>query len=286
MDFCSSESSDNDRVLACLGGTRGMQTLLMEAGGLPLWRPSSPVRERDYMREAFTRRVDFSVAAALTGVPYALLLDGGEGRSAACRALKTWERDLSMRRGALLRQEGDIPWRAVHLLEEGGYVGLIARFKFSYNRKDRELYERMCEQYNVDNVIALALCVRAALTRGGSVIYFLYSFSSNSPYIGKVEERPAVLRYQDHVRDIKSVWVTGSGSEQKYNYMSQRGQWYMFPLLFSPIPIPVSVLNRLEKAEIKRHPKCLNTMYKRSTKKGSGRAVTREEKPVPFPDLQ
>ena len=66
MDLGSSESSDNERVLSCLMGTRGMQTLLMEAGGLPLWRPSSPVRERDYMREAFARRVDFSVAVQLS----------------------------------------------------------------------------------------------------------------------------------------------------------------------------------------------------------------------------
>ena len=216
-----------------------------------------------------SRRLDLYVVERLTEIPFRRLMGGTSGWDLAVKAIDGWEREFSKRRGAVLRQEGDIPWGIVHGMEKHARIGLIARLKFSFRKKDKDIYRRMCDQYDVDNVVALACCVEDALCKGGSVVYEMLSFSTVQNYAGKVEARPALRRYEEHLRDVKSVRNgTDLDVDRKYEYMARKGQWYMYPVLYSATPIPVPMLNNLEKAEIRRYTNCINKMYKSTVRTG------------------
>ena len=107
--------------------------------------------------------------------------------------------------------------------------------------------------------------ISAASQQKGSTVYCLFSLTRSRQYIGMVEKRPWVNRYEEHHRQIQQhLNGTETESEEKYKYMCH-GEWHMLPLLQTESPLPLSLLHKVEAIVTREFPNPLNKFYRRST---------------------
>jgi len=103
------------------------------------------------------------------------------------------------------------------------------------------------------------------MDRDDSIVHVAFSFVASRPYIGAVEARCPILRWNEHWADMQKSG-RGEATELKYEYMHDYGAvsgWYFLPWVSCGGQIPWAQLHTLELTKIKEHPNSLNNMRSR-----------------------
>ena len=131
-----------------------------------------------------------------------------------CEAMDDWRSALQCCRKETLDMDRT-PWVAHAKLYQAGLLGLCLSMRFTRKRWVRRWFWRLCNECQCDTAVQLADILRAQMDRDDSIIYVAFSFVTSRPYIGAVEARCPILRWNEHWAAIQKSG-RGEGSEQKY----------------------------------------------------------------------
>ena len=173
-------------------------------------------------------------------------------------------------------------WKTHNQIYIKGLLGTLLRVRFAREQWLREHFELLCTQWGVHTAVELAEILTRTLTSTSveehtSIIYIGMSIQVKRPYIGLVENRNPINRFEEHWRQIQ-LHKRGEVAQvdHKYSYMASTGgcQWLFLPLLSCGMVIPKARLETLEKTIYKRFPNALNFQM-RTVRKGGPAAPPR-----------
>ena len=131
-----------------------------------------------------------------------------------CQAMDDWRSAFECRRKETL--DGDrTPWVAHAKLYQAGLLGVLLSMRFTRHRWVRRWFWRLCNEWQCDTAVQLAASMRTQMDRDDSIIYVAFSFASSRPYIGAVEARYPILRWNEH---WAAVLKSGRGEVGELKY--------------------------------------------------------------------
>ena len=132
----------------------------------------------------------------------------------ATTVMADWRSTLEWRRLEML-DVARSPWQAHHGLYQANLLGIVLSMRWSRKRWVRSWFNRLCSQYNCDTTVQLTDYLRTVMEREDSIIYVGFSFTSSRPYIGAVEARHPILRWDEH---WSAILQSGRGETSDLKY--------------------------------------------------------------------
>ena len=111
-----------------------------------------------------------------------------------CQAMDDWRSAFECRRKETL-DEDRTPWVAHAKLYQAGLLGVLLSMRFTRHRWVRRWFWRLRNEWQCDSAVQLAESLRIQMDRDDSIIYVAFSFASSRPYIGELEPRCPVPRW-------------------------------------------------------------------------------------------
>ena len=195
---------------AMTNGTLGSAIALADA-----IMPTRPMVTRPECATTVSERRDLHAMRAVLG-PSFPSIDGPNHVvwPRLCEAMADWRSTLECRRLEML-DVARSPWKAHHGLYQANLLGIVLSMRWSRKRWVRSWFNRLCSQYNCDTAVQLTDYLRTVMEREDSIVYVGFSFTSSRPYIGAVEARHPILRWDEH---WSAILQSGRGetSDRKY----------------------------------------------------------------------
>ena len=142
---------------------------------------------------------------------------------------------------------------------------LLLRVRFAREKWLRKLWRVLTVQWEIDSAVQLASVMTDKLFKKGSepysMIYLGFAMSTKVPYVGMVEARNPLLRFQEHFAAIsRHRRRVVDEIDPKYSYMARSGvgDWYFLPIVVCNGVIPKRRLLSLETRILSYYPNALN----------------------------
>ena len=172
----------------------------------------------------------------------------------------------------------DRRWKQHELFYLENISAIISRVKYGTEKWIHRLWQKICLQYNTNKVEVIAEQMMTVMTgNNSSIIYHLFSFQTNKPYIGLVQDRAGIKRATEHWAAIHR-----KSTDAYYSQMGRVGAadtWYWLPIIISKGVVPIKQLMKMENTEIKAHQNCWNNSAHRKTNVKKHLETLRKEKP-------
>ena len=124
----------------------------------------------------------------------------------------------------------DRRWKQHELFYLENISAIISRVKYGTEKWIHRLWQKICLQYNTNKVEVIAEQMMTVMTaNNSSIIYHLFSFQTNKPYIGLVQDRAGIKRATEHWAAIHR-----KSTDAYYSQMGRVGTADTWYLLKSP----------------------------------------------------
>lgn len=173
-------------------------------------------------------------------------------------------RDLTKLREDLLGGER-IDWVTHNQLYVDNLPLLLLRLRFAREKWLRRVWRVLAKQWGVNSAARLATTMQGRLFEKGSepnsMIYLGFSMTTKKPYVGMVEARNPMLRFQEHLAAIsRHRRQVVDEIDPKYLIMARSGvgDWNFLPIVVCDGIIAKRRLLNLERIILSHYPNALN----------------------------
>ena len=142
---------------------------------------------------------------------------------------------------------------------------LLLRLRFAREKWLRRVWRVLARQWGESSAARLAIHMTSSLFEKecdpNSLIYLGFAMSTKRPYVGMVEGRNPMSRFQEHFAAIcRHRHKQVDEVDPKYSYMARSGvgDWFFLPIVVCDGIIPKQRLLQLEKIVLSHYPNALN----------------------------